>query len=92
MSYARYLLESLSFLDWWLLAALLAFADVFLSRRWLLPPAAAAGFTGFGLLLFPQIPWVPQLAGFVLLTAVGAIAYLVWRRRAPASGLPGGVP
>ncbi len=80
MDYARFFLESLSFLDWWVLAAVLALADVFLMRRYLLPPAAAAGVIGFTLFLFPQLGWGPQLAGFGLLTALGWIAYRV---RAP---------
>jgi len=87
----RYLLESLSFLDWWALAALLALADVLVPRTRLLAPAAAAGVVGFTLLLFPQLEWPWQLVGFGLLTAAGLIAYLVRRRRVTPNG-PGAIP
>jgi glutathione peroxidase len=82
VNYARYFLESLGFLDWWLLGAVLAVADVFLPRRGLIPPAVAAGLTGFALLLYPQIDWPWQLAGFAVLTGIGWIAYLSRRRTA----------
>jgi glutathione peroxidase len=68
-------LMSLQFLDWWKLALALALADVFLPRARLLPPAAAAGFTGFVLMLFPQLGWPWQLSGFAALAVAGAIAY-----------------
>jgi len=67
MNRIQYFLASLSFLDWWALAVLLALADVVLPRRRLLFPAAAAGLLGFILMLFPQLPWGWQLPLFVLL-------------------------
>jgi glutathione peroxidase len=70
-----YLLGSVDFLDWWALAALLALADVLLPRARLLAPAIAAGLVGFALMLFPQIPWPPQLAGFLSLAVAGLFAY-----------------
>lgn len=68
-------LMSLQFLDWWKLALALALGDLFLPRARLLPPAAAAGFTGFVLMLFPQLGWPWQLGGFAALAVAGAIAY-----------------
>jgi glutathione peroxidase len=88
VSYVRYFLESLSFLNWWLLAGALAMADVFLPRRGLITPAVAGGLVGFGLLLFPQITWPSQLAGFGLLTGIGWISYLFRRRPAASERRP----
>lgn len=71
------LFTSLSFLDWWLLAVVIALADVFVLRGWLLAIAAAAGVTGFVLMLFPQLsgPW--QL----LIFSIIALGGLGWRWR-----------
>ena len=71
MNAAGYALESLNFLDWWLLAIVLGIVDVFLLRGWLLIPALAAGVVGFALMLFPQIAWPWQLGGFAVLTVTG---------------------
>ncbi|HEY1991207.1 MAG TPA: hypothetical protein VGH71_02010, partial [Gammaproteobacteria bacterium] len=80
MGHVQHFLLSLDFLDWWLLATLLALADVFLSRHRLMPPAAAAGFTGFLMLLLPQLHWGVQLACFALVAAAMQLAYL-WKPR-----------
>lgn len=72
----RYL-DALSFLDWWLLAAVLALADILILRGWLLAGAIAAGVTGFVLMLFPQLPWAWQLP----LLAIVATAGLVFKWR-----------
>jgi glutathione peroxidase len=74
MNRIQYFLASLSFLDWWMLAVLLALADVVLPRRRLLFPAAAAGLLGFILMLFPQLFWGWQLL-FALLALGGWGAY-----------------
>ena len=68
-----YFLESLDFLDWWLLAVALGLADVFVPKARLVSAAIAAGGVGFMLMLFPQIAWPWQLGGFVILTAAGVI-------------------
>ena len=68
-----YFLESLDFLDWWLLAIALGIADIFVPRARLVSGAIAAGGVGFVLMLFPQIAWPWQLGGFVILTAAGVI-------------------
>lgn len=68
-------LASLDFLDWWLLAAVLALADVFVLRGWLLALAAAAGITGFIMMLFPQLRWVWQYPLF----GCGALVGLGWQ-------------
>ena len=70
-----YFLESLTFLNWWSLALVLAVADVLRPRWRLLGPAAAAGLLGFALMLFPQFRWPWQLAWFAVLAAVGWDAY-----------------
>jgi glutathione peroxidase len=75
-----YFLESLSFLNWWALALVLAVADVFRPRWRLLGLAAGAGLIGFALMLFPQIRWPWQLAWFAVLAAVGWDAYRFSRR------------
>ena len=75
MNRIQYFLASLSFLDWWMLAVLLALADVVLPRRRLLFPAAAAGLLGFILMLFPQLFWGWQLPLFALLALGGGGAY-----------------
>jgi glutathione peroxidase len=75
-----YFVESLDFLDWWLLAGVLAIADVFLPRVRLLGFAVAAGIVGFALMLFPQIRWPWQLAWFAVLAAAGWDAYRFLRR------------
>ena len=80
MGYIQHFLLALDFLDWWLLAVLLAVADVLLPRRGLIPPAAAAGLTGFLLLLWPQIPWGIQFGCFVLVAVAGLVAYR-WKTR-----------
>jgi glutathione peroxidase len=80
MGHVQHFLLSLDFLDWWLLATLLALADVFMSRQRLLPPAAGAGFTGFLLLLWPQLPWGAQMACFALVAAAMQVAYR-WKPR-----------
>ena len=80
MNSLQYFLESLDFLDWWMLGIALALADVFRPRWRLLAPAAAAGLMGFALMLFPQIRWPWQLAGFGVLAAAGFGAYRVWGR------------
>lgn len=49
-----YFLESLNFLDWWLLAVALAIADVCMPKIRLVIPACAAGIVGFVLMLFPR--------------------------------------
>ena len=84
MNPIRYFLESLDFLDWWMLAAALALADVFRPRWRLLGIAAGAGLWGFALMLFPQIPWLWQLAVFAVLAAMGWDAYRFSRRGGPA--------
>ena len=80
MNLVRYFLESLDFLDWWMLGAALALLDVFLTRARLLGVAVAAGIIGFVLLLFPQIRWPWQLAWFVVLAAGAVDAYRFLRR------------
>lgn len=75
MQAVRLFLESLTFLDWWLWAAILGLADVFVLRGWLLMLAIATGITGFALMLFPQLNWPWQL----LLFAALALAGLGWR-------------
>ena len=85
MNPVRYLLESLDFLDWWMLAAALALLDVFRPRWRLMGFAAAAGLIGFVLMLFPQIRWPWQLAVFAVLAAMGWDAYRFLRRGGPAS-------
>jgi glutathione peroxidase len=70
-----YFLESLDFLDWWMLAAVLALVDVFRPHWRLLGFAGAAGLMGFALMLFPQIHWPWQLAVFAVLAALGWDAY-----------------
>lgn len=84
-------LLSLDFLDWWLFAVVLAIADVFILRRWLLIPAIAAAIVGFALMLFPQIAWGWQLGAFVVITASG-IGMRRWRsaqsRTAPPANAP----
>ncbi len=79
MNPLRYFLESLSFLDWWMLAAALAILDVFLPRARLLGPAVAAGALGFVLMLFPQLHWPWQLAVFAVLAMAGWDAYRFFR-------------
>lgn len=73
MNAAGYALESLNFLDWWLLAIVLGIADLWILRRWLVLAAGAAGIVGLALMLFPQIAWPWQLGAFVIITlaAVG---------------------
>src|SRR5215469_11517491 len=83
MNPIRYFMESLGFLDWWMLAIVLALADVFLPRARLLGLAAAAGIVGFALMLFPQIRWTWQLAWFAVLAAAGWDAYRFLRRGSP---------
>jgi len=68
-----YFLESLDFLDWWLLAILLGIVDVFLLRGWLVIPAIAAGIVAFLLMLFPQIGWPWQVVGFLIITVIGIV-------------------
>jgi glutathione peroxidase len=80
MNPVRYFLESLDFLDWWMLAAALALLDVFRPRLRLLGIAAGAALWGFALMLFPQIPWPWQLAVFAVLAAMGWDAYRFSRR------------
>ena len=84
MNPVRYFLESLDFLDWWMLAAVLALLDVFRPRWRLLGIAAGAGLWGFALMLFPQIPWYWQLVVFAVLAAMGWDAYRFSRRGGPA--------
>lgn len=84
MNPVRYFLESLDFLDWWVLAAGLALLDVFRPRLRLLGIATGAGLWGFALMLFPQIPWPWQLAVFGVLAAMGWDAYRFSRRGGPA--------
>ena len=79
MNPVLYFLESLSFLDWGLLAAVLAVVDVFVPKPRLVIPAIAAGMVGFVLMLLPQLGWPWQLGGFVLLSIFGA-AILLARR------------
>ena len=86
MGHVQHFLLSLDFLDWWLLAAFLALTDIFLSRQRLLPPAAAAGFTGFLLLLLPQLHWGLQVACFALVAVGMQLAYL-WKPRRRDSGM-----
>lgn len=73
-------LEGLNFLDWWLLTAVLALADVFVLRGWLLAVAVAAGVTGFVLMLFPQLGWPWQLLIFAVIGLTGVVWQ--WRKRA----------
>jgi glutathione peroxidase len=75
-----YFVESLDFLDWWLLAGMLAIVDVFLPRARLLGFAVAAGIVGFALILFPQIRWPWQLAWFAVLAAGALDAYRFLKR------------
>ena len=88
MNQVVYFLESLGFLDWWMLAALLAVADVFRPRLKLLGFAVAAGLVGFVLMLFPQIRWPWQLAVFAVLAAVGWGAYRFYSRNGYAQSSP----
>jgi glutathione peroxidase len=76
----QYFLNSLSFLDWWLLTAILALADVFVLRGWLLAAAIATGVTGFVLMLFPQLIWPWQLVVAAFVATAGVVWQ--WRMRA----------
>jgi len=80
MNPVRYFLESLDFLDWWMLAAALALLDVFRPRLRLLGIAGGTALWGFALMLFPQIAWPWQLAVFAVLAAMGWDAYRFSRR------------
>lgn len=77
-------LVALNFLDWWLLAAVLAIADVFVLRGWLAIAAIAAGIAGFVLMLFPQLVWVWQIGGFALFTTAGVAIRLLQRAKSVA--------
>ena len=79
MNRIQYFLASLSFLDWWALAILLALTDVIRPHWKLLLPAVAAGLLGFILMLFPQLPWGWQLPLFALLALASWGAYR-WKR------------
>jgi glutathione peroxidase len=79
-------LNSLSFLDWWLLTAILALADVFVLRGWLLAVAIATGVTGFILMLFPQLIWPWQFAVVLIVTMAGVVWQ--WRKRAKSVSKP----
>ena len=85
MNPVLYFLYSLDFLDWWMLAGVLALLDVLLPKARLLAPAWAAGLTGFALMLFPQIRWPWQLGGFGLLAVAALLGYLGYTRRMRAS-------
>ncbi len=81
MNPVLYLLYSLDFLDWWVLAGVLALADLFLPKARLLALAWAAGIVGFALMLFPQIPWPWQLGAFALLAVESVLGYLEYAHR-----------
>jgi glutathione peroxidase len=70
-------LISIDFLDWWLLTAILAIADVFILRGWLLMGAVATGLTGFVLMLFPQLAWPWQFLVCFIIAGAGVL----WRWR-----------
>lgn len=70
----------MNFLDWWLLTAILALADVFILPGWLLSIAAASGLTGFVLMLFPQLEWPWQMLMFAVIAVAGVV--LQWYKRA----------
>jgi glutathione peroxidase len=78
MNRIQLFLMSLSFLDWWALAILLALTDIARPRWKLLAPAAAAGMLGFILMMFPQFPWAWQLPVFALL-ALGCGGAYRWK-------------
>src|SRR5487761_33326 len=86
-----YFLESLNFLDWWLLAIVLGIADVFVLRGWLVITAVAAGIVGFLLMLFPQIDWPSQLGGFAVI-AVAGIAMRLLRGAKSTASIASAVP
>jgi glutathione peroxidase len=79
MTDTGYALESLNFLDWWLLAVVFGIAEAFVLCRWLVVPAMAAGVVGFALMLFPQVTWPWQLGSFMLMSAA-ALAMQGMRR------------
>lgn len=79
-------IASLTFLDWWLLAASFAVLDVFAMRGWLLRWAIAAGLTGFILMLFPQLVWTWQLLIFGV-TGLAGVAWQ-WLKRAKSVSDP----
>lgn len=81
MNLFLYFLYSLDFLDWWVLAGVLALADVFLPKARLQALAWAAGLVGFALMLFPQIPWPWQLGAFALLAVESVLGYLEYAHR-----------
>ena len=83
MNAAGYALESLNFLDWWLLAMALGIADVLVLRRWLVIPAIAAGSVGFVLMQFPQVTWPWQIGSFILMSAAGIV--MQWTRGAKST-------
>jgi glutathione peroxidase len=83
-----YFLESLNFLDWWLLAMLLAVMDVFFLRGWLVVLAIAAGLTGFVLMLFPQIGWPWQLGGCAALTLAGIAIHILGSAKSTSGMAP----
>lgn len=80
-----FFLESLSFLNWWLLAIILGIADVFVLRGWLVIAAVAAGCTGFALMPFPQIGWPWQLGGCAVIGVAGVAMRLVCGAKFTAS-------
>lgn len=86
MNPVLHFLLSLDFLDWWLFASVLAIADVFILRRWLVIPAIAAAIVGFALMLFPQIAWPWQLGAFVIITVAGIVIHKP--RSTPGRKLP----
>jgi glutathione peroxidase len=91
MNPVAYFLESLDFLDWWLLAIVLGIVDVFFLRGWLVILAMGAGITGFVLMLFPQIGWPWQLGGFAAITVAG-IAIRVMRSAKSTSSVQSAIP
>lgn len=83
MNTLLHFLQALDFLDWWLLAMLLAILEVFVLRGWLLRVALAAGITAFVLMLFPQIGWLWQLFGFAFLSIAGIVLYWLSGAKSP---------
>lgn len=68
------LFQSMEFWHWWVFAIILLIVEVLASGTFFLWMAAAAVLVGFGVWLFPGLPWEYQWIAFAILS----IASLAW--------------
>ena len=76
-------LQPVTYWHWWVLGIVLVVFEIFAPTAFFLWPALAAGLMGLALLLYPDLPWVPQVLIFAVLSVASIALWRMYLRRHP---------